>query len=40
MIIDGKVLSAKLKAEMAEQVVALKEQYGRVPSLAVILNDT
>ena len=37
MIIDGKVLSAKLKAEMAEQVVALKEQYGRVPSLAVIL---
>lgn len=37
MIIDGKQLSAKLKAEMAERVVALKEQYGRVPSLAVIL---
>lgn len=37
MIIDGKLLSAKLKAQMAEQVVALKEQYGRVPSLAVIL---
>lgn len=37
MIIDGKLLSAKLKAKMAEQVVALKEQYGRVPSLAVIL---
>lgn len=37
MIIDGKLLSAKLKAEMAERVVALKEQYGRVPSLAVIL---
>ena len=30
-------MSAKLKAQMAEQVVALKEQYGRVPSLAVIL---
>lgn len=37
MIIDGKQLSAKLKAEMAERVVALKEQYGRVPSLTVIL---
>jgi len=37
MIIHGNLLSAKLKAQMAEQVVALKEQYGRVPSLAVIL---
>ena len=37
MIIDGKQLSAKLKEEMAAQVVSLKEQYGRVPSLVVIL---
>ena len=37
MIIDGKQLSAKLKQEMAAQVVSLKEQYGRVPSLVVIL---
>lgn len=37
MIIDGKQLSAKLKEQMAEQVVELKEKYGRVPSLAVIL---
>ena len=37
MIIDGKQLSAKLKEQMAEQVVELKEKYSRVPSLAVIL---
>ena len=37
MIIDGKQLSAKLKEQMAEQVVELKAKYGRVPSLAVIL---
>jgi methylenetetrahydrofolate dehydrogenase (NADP+)/methenyltetrahydrofolate cyclohydrolase len=37
MIIDGKLLSAKLKQEMATQVVSLKEKYGRVPSLVVIL---
>lgn len=37
MIIDGKLLSAKLKQEMAAQVVSLKEKYGRVPSLVVIL---
>ncbi len=36
-IIDGKLLSARLKQEMAEQVVALDKEYGRVPSLAVIL---
>lgn len=36
-IIDGKELSAKLKAQMAEQMPALKEKYGRVPCLAVIL---
>lgn len=36
-IIDGKLLSARLKQEMAEQVVTLEKEYGRVPSLAVIL---
>ncbi|MBR5175994.1 MAG: bifunctional methylenetetrahydrofolate dehydrogenase/methenyltetrahydrofolate cyclohydrolase FolD [Bacteroidales bacterium] len=41
MLISGKELSAKLKAEMAEQVAAFPEKYGRVPHLVVILvgND-
>ena len=37
MIISGKELSLKLKAEMAEQVATFPEKYGRVPHLAVIL---
>ena len=37
MIIDGKELSSRLKAGMAERVVALRGQYGRVPVLTVIL---
>ncbi|MCF0176724.1 MAG: bifunctional methylenetetrahydrofolate dehydrogenase/methenyltetrahydrofolate cyclohydrolase FolD [Bacteroidales bacterium] len=37
MIISGKELSAKLKAEMAEQVALFPEKYGRVPHLVVIL---
>ena len=36
-IISGKELSASLKAEMAAQVAAFPEQYGRVPHLVVIL---
>lgn len=36
-IISGKELSIKLKAEMAEQVKAFPEKYGRVPHLVVIL---
>ncbi len=36
-IISGKELSARLKAEMAAQVAAFPEQYGRVPHLVVIL---
>lgn len=36
-IISGKDLSAKLKAEMAEQVKTFPEKYGRVPHLVVIL---
>lgn len=36
-IISGKELSVELKAEMAGKVAALKEKYGRVPHLAVIL---
>ena len=37
MIISGTELSARLKAEMAAQMPQLKEEYGRVPCLAVIL---
>lgn len=37
MIISGKELSAKLKAEMAGQVATFPEKYGRVPHLVVIL---
>lgn len=37
MIISGKELSAKMKAEMAEQVATFPEKYGRVPHLVVIL---
>lgn len=37
MIISGKELSAKLKAEMAREVAAFPEKYGRVPHLVVIL---
>ena len=36
-IISGKELSARLKAEMAAQVAAFPDQYGRVPHLVVIL---
>ena len=37
MIISGKELSARLKAEMAAQVATFPEKYGRVPHLVVIL---
>lgn len=37
MIISGKELSAKMKAEMAQQVATFPEKYGRVPHLVVIL---
>ncbi len=37
MIISGKELSAKLKAEMAARVATFPEKYGRVPHLVVIL---
>ena len=37
MIISGKELSARMKAEMAEQVAAFPARFGRVPCLAVIL---
>ena len=37
MIISGKELSARLKEEMAAQVAAFPEKYGRVPHLVVIL---
>ena len=37
MIISGKELSARLKAEMAAQVSSFPEKYGRVPHLVVIL---
>ncbi|MFI3258975.1 MAG: bifunctional methylenetetrahydrofolate dehydrogenase/methenyltetrahydrofolate cyclohydrolase FolD [Rikenellaceae bacterium] len=37
MIISGKELSAKLKVEMAAEVVTFEPKYGRVPHLVVIL---
>ncbi|MCQ2163034.1 MAG: bifunctional methylenetetrahydrofolate dehydrogenase/methenyltetrahydrofolate cyclohydrolase FolD [Bacteroidales bacterium] len=37
MIISGKDLAARLKADMAEQVATFPEKYGRVPHLTVIL---
>lgn len=37
MIISGKELSAKLKAEMAERVATFPAEYGREPHLVVIL---
>lgn len=37
MIISGKELSAKMKAEMAEKVATFPQKYGRVPHLVVIL---
>ena len=37
MIISGKELSGRLKAEMAAQVSTFPAKYGRVPHLAVIL---
>lgn len=37
MKISGKELSARLKAEMAEQVAGFPAKYGRVPHLVVIL---
>ncbi|MDE6861308.1 MAG: bifunctional methylenetetrahydrofolate dehydrogenase/methenyltetrahydrofolate cyclohydrolase, partial [Alistipes sp.] len=37
MVINGRELSASLKAQMAAQVADLAKQYGRVPHLVVIL---
>lgn len=37
MILDGKALAARLKAEMAEQMPQIEKEYGRVPALAVII---
>ena len=37
MIISGKDLSARMKADMAAQVATFPEKYGRVPHLVVIL---
>ena len=37
MIISGKDLSARLKAEMATRVAAYEKKYGRVPQLTVVL---
>jgi len=35
-IIDGKQISASLKAKLAEQVATFPEKYGRVPNLVVV----
>lgn len=37
MIISGKDLSARLKAEMATRVAAYEKKYGRAPQLTVVL---
>lgn len=37
MVISGKELSSRLKEEMAAQVAAFPDKYGRVPHLVVIL---
>ena len=37
MIISGKELSARMKADMAAQVAEFPVKYGRVPHLVVIL---
>ncbi len=37
MVITGKEIAGKLKAEMKEQVATFPEKYGRVPHLVVIL---
>lgn len=37
MIISGKELSAKLKADMAARVAGFESKYGRVPHLVVVL---
>ncbi len=37
MIISGKDLSARLKAEMATRVAAYEKEYGRAPQLTVVL---
>ncbi len=37
MIVSGKELSARLKADMATEVSKIKESYGKVPHLVVIL---
>lgn len=36
-LIDGKGLAAKMQAELAEKVAVLKEKFGLVPGLVVIL---
>jgi methylenetetrahydrofolate dehydrogenase (NADP+)/methenyltetrahydrofolate cyclohydrolase len=37
LIIDGKAIAAQVRAEVAEQVEAFREQTGRVPGLATVL---
>lgn len=36
-VIDGKMAAATIRAEVALQVQALKEKYGKVPGLAVVI---
>jgi methylenetetrahydrofolate dehydrogenase (NADP+)/methenyltetrahydrofolate cyclohydrolase len=41
VILNGKELSEKIRGELKEEVAALKERFGRAPTLAVVLvgND-
>ena len=36
-LIDGKALAISLKEKMKEEISSLKDRYGRVPCLAVII---
>ena len=36
-LIDGKAFAAKVRAEVAQHVAALKSQHGLTPGLAVVL---
>ena len=37
MLIDGKLISNQIKADLSKEVETLKATYGRAPKLAVIL---
>jgi methylenetetrahydrofolate dehydrogenase (NADP+)/methenyltetrahydrofolate cyclohydrolase len=36
-VIDGKAVGDQIRAELVTQVAELKEKYGKVPGLAVVI---